>query len=178
VPAFSHVGSLNRVLPPAEINAICSVIAAASAIVPPTKHATAGEPTAAAPPRSEDLARLREAAADGDRDAADQLVEFAEERRDLDELRRLADSGNDDAVGILVELAGDREDFEELRDVRLRAAATPGTFWPNCSETTTPPSRRVEARRGWGTAGFRASRPPLRPSRRPRRCDSGTPRAN
>jgi hypothetical protein len=42
---------LNRVLRPAEINAICSVIAAASAIVPPTKHATAGEPAAAAPPR-------------------------------------------------------------------------------------------------------------------------------
>jgi hypothetical protein len=50
VPAFSHVGSLNRVLRPAEINAICSVIAAASAIVPPTKHATAGELAAAAPP--------------------------------------------------------------------------------------------------------------------------------
>ena len=51
VPAFSHVGSLNPVLRPAEINAICSVIAATSAIVPPTKHATAGELAAAAPPR-------------------------------------------------------------------------------------------------------------------------------
>ena len=34
VQALSHVGSLNRVLRPAEIKAICSVIAAASAIVP------------------------------------------------------------------------------------------------------------------------------------------------
>src|SRR5690348_8507636 len=71
---------------------------------------------------TEDLARLREAAADGDRHAVDQLVEFAEERGDLDELGRLAESGNDDPVGILVVLAGERADFEELR--RLAAAGS------------------------------------------------------
>jgi hypothetical protein len=57
---------------------------------------------------TDDLARLREATAGGDRDAEDQLVELAGERGDLDELRRLADSGNSDAVDLLVESAGER----------------------------------------------------------------------
>ncbi|GAA3240716.1 hypothetical protein GCM10017691_43130 [Pseudonocardia petroleophila] len=63
---------------------------------------------------SGDLDRLREAAARGDRDAEDQLVELAAERADLDELRRLADSGSSDAVDVLVELAGERGDVVEL----------------------------------------------------------------
>ena len=64
---------------------------------------------------ADDVARLREAAARGDRDAKDQLVELAGERGDLGELRRLADFGNSDALAILVELAGEREDLAELR---------------------------------------------------------------
>jgi hypothetical protein len=71
---------------------------------------------------TDDLASLREAAAEGDRDAVDQLVELAGERGDVEELRRLADSGHDDAVAVLVELAGEREDVPELR--RLAAAGS------------------------------------------------------
>jgi hypothetical protein len=43
-----------------------------------------------------DLSALRARAADGDRNALDQLVELAGERGDMDELRRLADSGSSD----------------------------------------------------------------------------------
>lgn len=64
---------------------------------------------------TDDLGPLRAAAARGDHDAEDQLVELAGERGDLDELRRWAGSGNDDALGILVESAGEREDLAELR---------------------------------------------------------------
>jgi len=71
---------------------------------------------------TDDLASLREAAAAGDRDAVDELVELAGERGDVEELRRLADSGHDDAVAVLVELAGEREDVPELR--RLAAAGS------------------------------------------------------
>jgi hypothetical protein len=56
---------------------------------------------------TDDLGRLRAAAAGGDRDADDQLVELAGERGDLDELRRLTDSGNSDARNVLIELDGD-----------------------------------------------------------------------
>jgi hypothetical protein len=62
-----------------------------------------------------DLADLRERAAQGDRDAVDELVELAGERGDLEELRRLADAGSSDATDELVQLAGEREDLEELR---------------------------------------------------------------
>jgi hypothetical protein len=61
-------------------------------------------------------------AADGDRDAVDQLVELAGERGDMGELRRLADAGSTDAVDELVQLAGEREDTDELR--RLAAAGS------------------------------------------------------
>jgi hypothetical protein len=71
---------------------------------------------------TDELAELREAAAGGDRDAEDQLVELAGERGDLAELRRLAEAGNSDAVDVLVELAGEREDLPELR--RLAAAGS------------------------------------------------------
>ena len=55
---------------------------------------------------TDDLARLRAAAAGGDRDAEDQFVEIAGERDDLEELRRFAESGNSDAIDMLVESAG------------------------------------------------------------------------
>jgi len=56
---------------------------------------------------TDDLARLRAAAARGDRDAVDQLVELAGEREDLQELGRLADAGSSDARDVLLELTGD-----------------------------------------------------------------------
>jgi hypothetical protein len=45
----------------------------------------------------DELMDLRARAADGDRDATDELVELAGERGDLAELRRLADGGSSDA---------------------------------------------------------------------------------
>jgi uncharacterized protein YndB with AHSA1/START domain len=62
-----------------------------------------------------ELVELRARAADGDRDAVDQLVELAGERGDMDELRRLADAGSRDAADQLVELAAERLDINELR---------------------------------------------------------------
>jgi hypothetical protein len=61
------------------------------------------------------LLDLRARAAEGDRDAVDQLVELAGERGDMEELRRLADDGSTDAADELVQLAGERGDMEELR---------------------------------------------------------------
>lgn len=54
-------------------------------------------------------------ALNGDRDAVDELVQFAADQNDLGELRRLADYGSIDAIDVLVELAGEREDVDELR---------------------------------------------------------------
>ncbi len=51
-----------------------------------------------------DLTALRRRAEDGDRDAADELIELAAERGDLDELRRLAAGGNTTAADQLAEL--------------------------------------------------------------------------
>ena len=62
-----------------------------------------------------ELTTLREQAAQGSRDALDQLVELAAERGDRDELRRLADAGSTDALDELIELAVEREDLDELR---------------------------------------------------------------
>ena len=62
-----------------------------------------------------ELTALREQAAQGSRDALDQLVELAAERGDRDELRRLADAGSTDALDQLIELAVEREDLDELR---------------------------------------------------------------
>jgi hypothetical protein len=50
------------------------------------------------------LSRLRERAANGERDAVGQLIELVAEREDFDELRGLADSGSSDAAHILAEL--------------------------------------------------------------------------
>ena len=57
-----------------------------------------------------DLLDLRARAANGDKDAVDQLVELAGERGDLDELRRLAGNGSRDAADVLAELAEDQDD--------------------------------------------------------------------
>ena len=51
VPALSRTGRRSRVLVPAQIRPMAAVTAAASAILPPRKPATAGELAAAAPPR-------------------------------------------------------------------------------------------------------------------------------
>ena len=51
-----------------------------------------------------DLSELRARAANGDRDAVDELIELAGERGDMDELRRLADNGSRDAADQLAEL--------------------------------------------------------------------------
>lgn len=59
-----------------------------------------------------DLGGLRERAANGDRDAADQLVELATERADVGELRRLADGGNRDAADALSELTEEQDESE------------------------------------------------------------------
>ncbi|MET8121952.1 hypothetical protein [Micromonospora sp. NPDC005189] len=59
-----------------------------------------------------DLAGLRERAANGDRDAIDQLVELAAERADVGELRRLADGGNRDAADVLAELTEQEDEAE------------------------------------------------------------------
>ncbi|MET8360059.1 hypothetical protein [Micromonospora sp. NPDC005171] len=59
-----------------------------------------------------DLADLRQRARDGDRDAADQLVEVATERADVGELRRLADGGNRDAADALAELTDEQDEAE------------------------------------------------------------------
>ena len=58
-----------------------------------------------APRVADDLDRLRTAAARGDQDAEDQLVELAGDRGDLAELRRLADAGSSDAQDVLDELS-------------------------------------------------------------------------
>ncbi len=50
VPRKSRMGSLKRLLRPAHTRSMSSVVATASAIVPPTKAATAGDPAAAQPP--------------------------------------------------------------------------------------------------------------------------------
>ncbi len=60
-----------------------------------------------------ELLDLRARAANGDRDAVDQLVELAGERGDIAELRRLADSGNRDAADVLTELAEEQDDDGE-----------------------------------------------------------------
>jgi hypothetical protein len=62
-----------------------------------------------------ELLDLRTRAANGDRDAVDELVQLAGERGDMDELRRLADGGSYDAVDELVQLAGERGEMDELR---------------------------------------------------------------
>src|SRR4051795_1796302 len=62
-----------------------------------------------------ELSDLRARAADGDRDAVDQLVELAGERGDMEDLRRLADAGSSDAMDELVQLAGERGDTAQLR---------------------------------------------------------------
>jgi hypothetical protein len=51
-----------------------------------------------------EFAVLRERAARGDPDAADELIQLASERGDLAELRRLADLGNATAADELREL--------------------------------------------------------------------------
>jgi hypothetical protein len=43
-----------------------------------------------------ELSDLRTRAANGDRDAVDELVQLAGDRGDMDELRRLADGGSSD----------------------------------------------------------------------------------
>ena len=60
-----------------------------------------------------ELLDLRARAANGDRDAVDQLVELAGERGDTDELRRLAEGGSRDAADVLTELADERDDDGE-----------------------------------------------------------------
>jgi hypothetical protein len=52
----------------------------------------------------QERAELRAQAANGDRDAVDQLVELAGERGDLDELRRLTAAGGTDAADVPAEL--------------------------------------------------------------------------
>ncbi|KAB1948778.1 hypothetical protein F8271_02085 [Micromonospora sp. ALFpr18c] len=59
-----------------------------------------------------DLVGMRERAANGDRDAVDQLVELAAERADVGELRRLADSGNRDAADMLADLTEPDDEAE------------------------------------------------------------------
>jgi hypothetical protein len=54
-----------------------------------------------------DMSVLRERAENGDRDAADQLIELATELGDMDELRRLADKGNSTAADQLMELTAE-----------------------------------------------------------------------
>jgi hypothetical protein len=61
----------------------------------------------------DDLLDLRARAANGDRDAVDQLVELAGERGDMDELRRLANGGNRDAADVLTELAEEHNEGRE-----------------------------------------------------------------
>lgn len=51
-----------------------------------------------------ELSALRQRAANGDHDAADQLIELAGEQGNLAELRRLADLGNTTAADQLREL--------------------------------------------------------------------------
>ena len=95
---------------------------------------------------TDDLARLREAAARGDRDAEDQLVELAGERDDLDELRRLADSGNSDAIDILVESAGEREDLQELRRLADAGSSDARDVLVELGGETTPPDESFPSR--------------------------------
>ena len=70
-----------------------------------------------------ELTALREQAANGDRDATDQLVELAGERRDLRELRRLADAGSRAAVDELVQVAADLAADGDDTELRRLAAA-------------------------------------------------------
>jgi hypothetical protein len=77
------------------------------------------------------LSRLRERAADGDRDAVGQLIELAAEREDFYELRRLADSGSNDAADQLVELASEKGALNELRGWQPPATAMLPIFWRN-----------------------------------------------
>lgn len=58
----------------------------------------------------QELTSLRARAAQGDRDAVDQLVELAGERGDMAELRRLADAGSTDAADVLAELTDEQDD--------------------------------------------------------------------
>ncbi len=55
-----------------------------------------------------DLSNLRARADNGDRDAVDELIEFANERGDADEPLRLAGSGNRTATDELVQLVTER----------------------------------------------------------------------
>ena len=86
---------------------------------------------------TDDLARLREAAAGGDRDAEDQLVELACERGEFDELRRLADSGNSDALDTGADDYVTKPfGIAELL-ARMRAALRRSTQGPGPDDTTT-----------------------------------------
>ncbi|GIG29833.1 hypothetical protein Cma02nite_24330 [Cellulomonas marina] len=81
-----------------------------------TFRATVGRmATHGGPEDDGDLTALRERAEAGDRDAVDQLVELAGERRDLVELRRLADAGSRAALDELVQVAAEEEDLDTLR---------------------------------------------------------------
>jgi Fe-S cluster assembly iron-binding protein IscA len=70
-----------------------------------------------------ELEYLRERAARGDEDAAEQLVELAGEREDAYELRLLAENGGTDAMDQRVQLATETGDVDELR--RLEAGGNP-----------------------------------------------------
>ncbi len=117
-----------------------------------------------------DLSRLRDRAARGDRDAADELIELAGERGDMDELRRLADTGSTTAADELIQLAAERGDVDELR--RLADAGNT-TAADQLTELTDVKSVAVSVRLAIVDALERGAAKHLKP---PVRSLIGTPR--
>jgi hypothetical protein len=85
---------------------------------------------------TDDLARLREAAAGGDRAAEDQLVEQAVESGDLDELRRLAAPATATRSTSSSSRPGNGRTSRNCAASPIKEAAAPGPSLANWSATT------------------------------------------
>jgi hypothetical protein len=81
---------------------------------------------------------LMDAAARGDRDALDQLVEKAAYRADVSQLRLLVEWGSKDALDELVQSAGELGDRHELRRLASGGSKDARDLLAEMDESDTP----------------------------------------